>query len=99
MLLVNDFADPSIYHGLYHGPLRDFNQRPPVPPVARTAELLAQARVFFYSPQYGRGFVPPEPKWYCEDDWGRLMAAMARRFEQARVLVFPVAPLQIPRLV
>ncbi|MCE5241542.1 lactate racemase domain-containing protein [bacterium] len=99
MLLLSDFADPSIFHGLYHGPLKEFKKRPPLQPAPRTDELLMKAPVFFYSPQYGRGFVPPNRDWYCDNDWDRLMAAMARRFRRAKVAVFPVAPLQIPRIV
>lgn len=99
VLMLNDFADPSIYHGLYHGPLKQYNERPALQPVEHTDELLMKAQVFFYSPQYGKGFVPPDRSWYCDDDWPRLMAAMARRFKQAKVAVFPAAPLQIPRVV
>lgn len=99
MLLLNDFADPSIYHGLYHGPLNAYRKRPPIEPQPRTDELLMKAPVFFYSPQYERGFVPPDRNWYCDNDWPRLMEAMARRFTRANVVVFPAAPLQIPRLV
>lgn len=99
MLVVNDFADPSIFHGLYHGPLREFRKQPPAPPVPHTAALLAQARVFFYSPQYAKGFFPPNRDWYCDHDWDRLMADLERRFPRAKVLVFPCAPLQLPRIV
>lgn len=99
VLIINDFADPSIFHGLYHGPLKEFNKRPPLEPPAHTEDLLMKAPVFFYSPQYGRGFVPPERSWYGDHDWDRLMADMARRFPRANVAVFPAAPLQLPRLV
>lgn len=99
MLLLNDFADPSIYHGLYHGPLREFKKRPPATPPVHDEQLLSRANVFFYSPQYGRGFMPPDQNWWCDHDWERLMADMSRRFRRAQVAVFPAAPLQIPRLV
>lgn len=98
LLMLSDFADPSIYHGLYHGPPAQYRKRPPLQPQERTEALLMKAPVFFYSPQYGKGFVPPDKSWYCEDNWERLMAAMACRWPQAQVLVFPVAPLQLPRL-
>jgi len=99
VLIINDFADPSIYHGLYHGPLAAYRKRPPLSAPEHTDALLMGAPVFFYSPQYGKGFMPPERSWYGDSDWERLMAAMARRFKQARVAVFPAAPLQIPRIV
>jgi nickel-dependent lactate racemase len=99
ILIVNDFADPSIFHGLYHGPLREFKQRPALEPPAPTDELLQRAEMFWYSPQWGRGFVPPDRHCYGDHDWPRLMAAMARRFKRARVAVFPAAPLQLPRIV
>jgi len=98
MLIINDFADPSIYHGLYHGPLAPYRKRPPLPAPPHTDELLMQAPVFFYSPQYDRGFMPPNRDWYGDNDWEAMMAAMARRFRRARVAVFPAAPLQLPRL-
>jgi len=98
MLIINDFADPSTYHGLYDGPLAAYRRRPPVPLAEHTEELLMAAGVFMYCPQYGDGFTPPDRKWYCESDWGRLMDAMSRRFSRARVAVFPVAPLQIPKV-
>jgi len=99
LLLINDFADPSTYHGLYDGPLAAYRKRPPLAAPPHTDELLTRAPVFFYSPQYDRGFMPPNRDWYGDNDWERLMAAMARRFPQARVTVFPTAPLQLPRLV
>ena len=99
MLLINYFADPSIYHGLYHGPPAEFKRRAPLQPTEHTDDLLMNARVFFFSPQYGRGFVPPDRSWYCDNDWPRLMAAMSRRFTRASVAVFPAAPLQLPRRV
>jgi len=55
------------------------------------------ANVFLWSPQYGNGFVPRETSWYCDNDWKRLMRAMSRRFDRAKVAVLPVAPLQIPK--
>ena len=97
MLLLNHFADPSPYHGLYHGPLAAYRRRTPPPPPERTDDLLMNARVFFYSPQYERGFTSPERSWYCDNDWLRLMAAMSRRFPRAAVTVFPAAPLQLSR--
>jgi len=99
MLLLNHFTDPSIYHGLYHGPLEAYRQREPLQPPEHTDKLLMNARVFLYSPQYGRGFVPPDRSWYGDNDWQRLMAAMSRRFSRASVAVFPAAPLQLPRRV
>jgi hypothetical protein len=57
------------------------------------------ARVFFYSPQYAKGFMPPDRTWYCDNDWPRLMQAMSRRFANPKVAVFPAAPLQLPRIV
>lgn len=98
VLMLNDFADPSIYHGLYHGPRKAFEAREPLQPQERTDDLLIKAKVFFYSPQYACGFVPPDRTWYCDNDWQRLMADMARRFKKAKVAVFPVAPLQLPRV-
>lgn len=99
MLLLNDFADPSIYHGLYHGPLDAWKKREQPAPPEHTEELLMNARVFFYSPQYARGFMPPDRSWYCDNDWPRLMEAMSRRFINPKVAVFPAAPLQLPRIV
>lgn len=99
LLIINDFADPSIYHGLYHGPRAEFMKRPPLLPPEHTDALLMSAPVFFYSPQYGRGFVPPERNWWGDHEWPRLMADMSRRFPAARVAVFPAAPIQLPRVV
>lgn len=99
MLLIDDFADPSTYHGLYDGPLDAYRKRPPLPPPEHTDELLMKAPVFFYSPQYAKGFMPPDRTWYGDHDWDRMMAAMAQRFQRANVAVFPAAPLQIPRMV
>lgn len=98
-LLLSDFADPSTYHGLYDGPLDEYKKRPVLQAPAHTDELLMRAPVFFYSPQYGDGFMPPDRSWYGDSDWDRLMADMSRRFVQARVAVLPAAPLQIPRIV
>ena len=95
VLVVADFADPSPYHGLYDGPLAPYRRRPPVEPPKHTDELLNKATVFMYCPQYGKGYVPTQRGWYCDGDWGRLMAAMARRFPKASVAVLPAAPLQI----
>jgi frataxin-like iron-binding protein CyaY len=58
--------------------------------------LLRKAEVFLYSPQVGRGFAPRNRNWYCENDWDRLIAALAQRFPIADVAVLPAAPLQIP---
>ena len=99
MLLINDFADPSTYHGLYDGPLDAYRKRPPLAPPEHTDELLMNAPVFFYSPQYAKGFMPPDRTWWGDNDWDRMMAALARRFREAQVAVFPAAPLQIPRIV
>jgi hypothetical protein len=96
MLIINDFADPSTYHGLYDGPLGEYRKRPLPPLQEHTESLLMSARVFMYCPQYGSGFLPPDRTWYCDSDWGRLVEAMARRFDRARVAVFPTAPLQLP---
>jgi hypothetical protein len=97
VLMVNDFADPSTYHGLYDGPPGPYRRRtPPVPP-EHTDVLLMNAPVFFYSPQYGKGFVPQSRSWYGDSDWEQLMADMSRRFPRAKVAVLPAAPLQIPR--
>ena len=96
MLIINDFADPSTYHGLYDGPLDQYRKRPLPPLPEQTEALLMNAGVFMYCPQYGSGFVPPDRTWYCDSDWGRLMEAMVRRFVTPRVAVFPTAPLQLP---
>lgn len=99
VLIISDFADPTTYHGLYHGPLTRYRRRPQPRPVEHTPELLSRARVFMYSPQYGKGFLPEDRSWYCDDDWVRLMAALSERFPHARVAVLPAAPLQTPRFV
>jgi hypothetical protein len=99
MLLLNHLADPSPYHGLYHGPLRAYRRRSTPQPPERTDDLLMNARVFLYSPQCGRGFAPADRSWYCDNDWPQLMAAMSRRFPRAVVVVLPAAPLQLPRTV
>jgi len=99
MLLLNHLADPSPYHGLYHGPLGAYRRRAAPQPPERTDDRLMSARVFLYSPQYGRGFAPADQSWYCDHNWLRLMAAMSRRFPRAAVLVLPAAPLQLPRTV
>jgi len=96
VLILNDFADPSPYHGLYDGPLAPYRRRPPVVAPKHTDELLNNASVFMYCPQYGKGYVPTDRTWYCDNDWGRLMKAMAKRFPKAAVAVLPAAPLQIP---
>lgn len=98
LLLINDFADPSLFHGLYHGPLKEYRKRPQPPLPELTEALLMKAQMFCYSPQYGQGFLPPDRTWYGDNDWDRLMAALARRFPRARVVVFPSAPLQLPRV-
>jgi len=98
VLLINDFADPSTYHGLYDGPLDEYIRREQPQPPPRTDEQLMQARMFIYSPQYGDGFIPQDRSWYGDNDWERLMEAMSRRFGRAAVAVFPAAPLQIPRV-
>jgi hypothetical protein len=97
ILLLCHLADPSPYHGLYHGPLAPYRRRDTPQPPERTEDLLMNARVFLYSPQCGRGFAPSDRSWYCESDWPRLMAAMSRRFPRAAVVVLPAAPLQLPR--
>lgn len=97
VLMLSDFADPSTYHGLYDGPPGPYRRLPKPAPPPLTEELLTNARVFMYSPQYGDGFVPKDRSWYGDSDWGRLMDAMARRFPRATVAVFPVAPLQLVR--
>lgn len=99
MLLIIDFADPCGYHGLYDGPLAPYRRRPRPQPARHTDDLLMQAEVFLYSPQYGDGFVPEDSSWYCDSDWRRLMHAMSRRFPRASVAVLPAAPLQIPKMV
>lgn len=98
VLIVTDFADSCSWHGTYDGPRKAYmrRRRPPVPET--TPELLHKAEVFLYSPQVGWGFVPRNRSWYCENDWDRLMAAMAQRFPRAEVAVLPAAPLQIPSL-
>jgi hypothetical protein len=96
ILIIVDFADPCAWHGAYDGPRKAYLRRQQAPVPAQTPELLAKAEVFLYSPQVGRGFVPRNRNWYCENDWDRLMAAMAKRFPRADVAVLPAAPLQIP---
>ena len=96
VLILADFADPSPYHGLYDGPLAPYRRRPPVEPPKHTDDLLHSAKVFMYCPQYGKGYVPTDRTWYCDNDWDRLMKAMAKRFPRASVAVLPAAPFQIP---
>jgi hypothetical protein len=96
---LEHFADPSPYHGLYDGALAAHRRHTPPPPPERTDDLLMNARVFFYSPQYDRGFTSANRCWYCGNDWPRLMATMSRRFPRAAVTVFSAAPLQLPRAV
>jgi len=96
VLMIIDFADPSPWHGVYDGPRRHFLRRPrPVLP-ENSPERLANAEVFVFSPQAGNGYVPTNPKWYADNDWDRLIAAMRRRFPAIRIAVLPSAPLQIP---
>ena len=97
VLIVADFADPSPYHGLYDGSLAAYRRRAPVEPPKHTDELLRNAKVFMYCPQYGKGYVPADRSWYCDGDWDRLMGAMSRRFPRASVAVLPAAPFQIPK--
>ena len=97
VIIVADFADPSPWHGVYDGPRHRFLRHPKSRPREQTEADLARARVFLYSPQYGSGFVPKGRDWYCDNDWGRLAQAMAKRFPRANVAVLPTAPLQIPR--
>ncbi len=49
-LIISDFADPTTYHGLYHGPLGDYRWQSQPAPVKHTPELLKRANVFMYSP-------------------------------------------------
>lgn len=96
ILIVIDFADPCPWHGVYDGPREPYLRRDqPAVPVP-TPELLAKADTFVYCPQFGNGYIPTNRNWYCENDWDRLMAAMAQRFPAANVTVLPAAPLQIP---
>lgn len=95
-IVIADMADPLPYHGLLDGPLKPFLRRPRREPKIQTTEQLMAARVLLYCPQYGNGFVPRDPAWYCESDWERLMKALSQRFRRASVAVLPVAPLQIP---
>ena len=95
-IIIADMADPLRYHGLLDGPLKPFLRRPRPQPKPQTTEHLMAARVFLYCPQYGKGFVPRNPAWYCENDWERLMQGLSQRFPRASVAVLPVAPLQIP---
>ena len=96
VLIMADFADPSSYHGLYDGPIAPYRRRPQAKMKKQDVEQLMSANVFVYCPQYGKGFVPKDASWYCDNDWRRLMRAMTRRFPQASVAVLPAAPLQIP---
>ena len=96
ILMIVDFADPCPWHGVYHGPRRAYLKRPQPPMPERTPELLAQAEVFVFCPQAGRGYVPTNRHWYCDGDWERLMDAMVERFPAAQVAVLPAAPLQMP---
>ena len=95
-IIIADMADPLPYHGLLDGPLKPYLRRPRPQPKPQTTEQLMTAGVFLYCPQYGSGFVPRDPRWYCESDWERLMAALSQRFRRASVAVLPVAPVQIP---
>ena len=99
VLLINDFADPSTYHGLYDGPVGPYRKRPRDTAPALTPELRAKADVFMYSPQYGDGFIPPDRSWFGHSDWESLMDGMLPRFPEAKVAVLPVSPLQLPRWV
>ena len=97
VLMIVDFADSCPWHGVYHGPRRAYLRGPqPIMP-ERTPELLRQASVFVFSPQAGRGYVPADGTWYCDNDWDRLMAAMLQRFPSPQVVVLPSAPLQMPK--
>ena len=96
ILIVSDFADPCSWHGAYDGPRKAYLRRQQAPVPEQSPDLLWKAEVFLYSPQVGRGFVSRNRNWYCENDWDRLVAAMAKRFPRADVAVLPAAPLQIP---
>lgn len=97
MIQIFDFADPSPYHGLYHGRLRDFNADRRQQAYRQDPARLATARQILFSPQYGRRFVPLGETHYVENDWERLMAGLAARLPAAaRVAVFPAAALQLP---
>jgi len=95
-IIIADMADPLPYHGLLDGPLKPFLRRTRPQPKAQTTQHLMAARVFLYCPQYGNGFVPRDPAWYCENDWERLMQGLSQRLPRASVAVLPAAPLQIP---
>jgi len=96
VLLVVDYADPSPYHGTYDGPLAAYNRLPAPELRPHTDEHLMNADVFMYCPQYGDTYIPRDTKWYYDNNWEHLTAALARRFPAANVAVFPAAPIQIP---
>jgi len=98
ILIIVDFADPCPWHGVYHGPRRQFLRRPQPTMPERTPERLANAEVFVFCPQTGNGYTPANPGWYADSDWNRLIAAVRRRFPAARVAVLPSAPLQMPNM-
>jgi nickel-dependent lactate racemase len=95
ILMIADFADPCSWHGTYDGH-REAYLRRLAPAPQQAPDLLWKAEVFLYCPQVGRGYTPKNRSWYCENDWDRLMTAMAQRFPRADVAVLPAAPLQIP---
>lgn len=96
MVQIFDFADPSPYHGLYHGSLREFNARRRHQHYRQDPARLMTVTQILYSPQFGRGFVPLGDSHYVENDWSRLMQGLRQRFPRAAVAVFPAAALQIP---
>lgn len=96
MIQIFDFADPSPYHGLYHGGLREFNAHRRLQHYAQAPARLMTAKQILYSPQYGRSFMPLGESHYFENDWPRLMRGLEQRFPRATVAVFPAAALQIP---
>jgi hypothetical protein len=97
ILIIADFADPCPWHGVYHGPMHSYLNRPRETVAERTNALLDAASVFLYTPRTD-GFPPTSHKtWYCDDNWERLIGAMLTRFPTAEVCVLPTAPIQMPQ--
>jgi len=93
---IFDFADPSPYHGLYHGLPHEFRAQQKQRNLVQDPAGLMTAKQILYSPQYGKGFVPVTDSYYYENNWPRLMQGLEKRFPHASVAVLPAAALQLP---